>query len=1103
MSQGWIRMRVSFVSFVIIVAGLLLSSLSAAASECETVRQSIAALGTELKVAAEKRIVSAGEQIRLQWRSTAAQKPLPAYLLVAFDGAVRFEGNDFYALLPGAKGPFGITAFDNRTRAIIPYSGPEMPHSGEIVARALASGPLYIRWAVVGHDGCKEMLVPAGSGEISLDVRATGIPQIVLNRFLSADQPQQRIFSPAGDRIIEVYANHYRLVDKDGRNELANQPGSKPNFSPTGRFVGANEAEGMHILDAIDGKTVYREARALELAWEHNDSFAITSQFENGTLSILMPIHNPPLLLEGSGYCRACPGTRANMRVDLENNVAVESGYSASAIPLSGMVGVQGSAEAVIAFVKRQSPIAAFKLPQGWEFRGEPKFSHVAESSDENEENPVKKFFVEPRSLPVAPAKGDRLDAAAIIKWRGSAGKVKARPQRTILRRLRDFGLPVPESAIDATMAKFRHERLIISPDLDIDPNEAKKLKGVVRRIRKEINFAGQVFGNEEVTEGAISRCRIDDETQVHPQFQTAFRFQSADRIIWLTHYICHEGSGAYGYPSLVLFDSTSGKAWFVHLETRGLESSEGVICSVSISNCYLNASISDSGLLILSSNESRAIEIFDINSHKNMFTAYDLPRGDLLKDALISDDKKVVLQLNTDGSLAAFSADNPKKPRDKQGLGVPELLSDGQDVESDTELPNEGDLVARDPELLLEGQYIDDEIVVWTSDGQFDATAEGANFVELRLPGRPENYTFEQFSAQLKKPGLLATRLTGGSSPIETLSAPPTLIGTIQRRAEKVRVAATASSEAPLAELLIFEDGLLTKRLEAKGQSTSWNFDLDVLEGTRWLSMIALDRSGLASMPMGRDLGASPTRRVHLLSIGIDEYADPAIKDLEFAAEDARRFESAIRSDARVQVVSNAPLIDKGATRNTILQRLQETVAAAEPGDTIVLFFAGHGIAGKNNAYFLATHDTHRRNLEKSALKWSDVAEILSKSRTRIAVFLDSCHSGSASAKTFAPNDGATSSLLERVPSGIVVFSASKGREESQERNDVNGGIFTVALTNVLASQRNLYDTNHNGAIELSELYRGVKEQVSTLGPATQTPWIARNQMVGDFVLF
>ncbi|HEY2106357.1 MAG TPA: caspase family protein [Candidatus Binataceae bacterium] len=118
-----------------------------------------------------------------------------------------------------------------------------------------------------------------------------------------------------------------------------------------------------------------------------------------------------------------------------------------------------------------------------------------------------------------------------------------------------------------------------------------------------------------------------------------------------------------------------------------------------------------------------------------------------------------------------------------------------------------------------------------------------------------------------------------------------------------------------------------------------------------------------------------------------------------------------------------------------------------------------------------------------------------------QIAVFLDTCHSGNAGTEFFATNDASASALLDRVPSGILIFSASKAREVSHESAKQGGGAFTTAIVNALSEPKT--DLNHNGVIEASELYAAVKRAVVEATKGHQTPWFARNDMIGDFVPF
>lgn len=136
------------------------------------------------------------------------------------------------------------------------------------------------------------------------------------------------------------------------------------------------------------------------------------------------------------------------------------------------------------------------------------------------------------------------------------------------------------------------------------------------------------------------------------------------------------------------------------------------------------------------------------------------------------------------------------------------------------------------------------------------------------------------------------------------------------------------------------------------------------------------------------------------------------------------------------------------------------------------------------------------------TALAWDDLVAVLKNARARVVVFLDACHSGAAGTGRFATNDTAVQGLLDQIPSGLLVFSASKGRQFSEEMAQLGGGVFSNAVADVIARKRGSYDLDDNGAIEASELYAGVKRRVSELTDGRQVPWLARNKLIGDFSL-
>jgi len=140
---------------------------------------------------------------------------------------------------------------------------------------------------------------------------------------------------------------------------------------------------------------------------------------------------------------------------------------------------------------------------------------------------------------------------------------------------------------------------------------------------------------------------------------------------------------------------------------------------------------------------------------------------------------------------------------------------------------------------------------------------------------------------------------------------------------------------------------------------------------------------------------------------------------------------------------------------------------------------------------------------LEPTSLPFELVAERLRASKARVVVLLDVCHAGLADRAGIATNDDAVARLITNEGASMVVLAASKGNQISQETVTGRGGRFSVAFESILTTSRNTYDTDGNGAISISELFRGLKSKVARESAGQQTPWLSRNRLVGDIDLF
>ncbi|MEC9342982.1 MAG: caspase family protein [Pseudomonadota bacterium] len=549
-----------------------------------------------------------------------------------------------------------------------------------------------------------------------------------------------------------------------------------------------------------------------------------------------------------------------------------------------------------------------------------------------------------------------------------------------------------------------------------------------------------------------------------------AYRYELAGRNVWLTQvFIIASSNGATNASYMKLFFDGM-KADFPDTEFDNEATDTRTSCLGSLAYCKVNVAAFDDRYLVIWSAESRGLVVFDGQAGQFVLKKFDLPRGDLLHEISLTGDRNHLLQLNSDGTFFVHR------------------IAGG--------------------EIVLEGRVVDDEVVVWTPDMRFDATAEGAHFVNLRFPGQPGQYTFQQFDSRLRVAGLADKVLSGSYEPqLVEVGVPPRLDGTLDVRDERIVGTVTPESLGDLRSVRVYQDGVLTDEILALFSGEAVEIDVERLAGARWVSLVAVDEEGLVSLPVGRDLGpdGDVLAQVRLLAVGIDQYDDDRVTDLSLAKSDAVALDRNLQSlsGKTMELASHTVLSDHAATAEAVLAAARDLVARSKPGEMAVFFFAGHGVKGEDGRYYMATSATDPDNISGTALSWDALSAVLANSRARMTVFLDSCHSGAAGTDFFATNDEAAAGILKNIPSGLTVFSASKGRELSEEHPSLGGGVFTTALTRVIAGERAQHDLNGNGMIEVSELYVGVKRQVVEQTQSRQTPWLARNQMIGDFALF
>lgn len=417
------------------------------------------------------------------------------------------------------------------------------------------------------------------------------------------------------------------------------------------------------------------------------------------------------------------------------------------------------------------------------------------------------------------------------------------------------------------------------------------------------------------------------------------------------------------------------------------------------------------------------------------------------------------------------------------------------------------------DGERLVSGRWIDDELVLVTDNGYYDGTYEGAHFVHLGFVGVEQIYSLAQFESVLRRPDIISSALRGEvrDGPRPALSEPPSAAMKISQAQNGPAIDLDLRARAGLKTVRLFDDGQLMSQQTVSGHEAKLTIDPEQRPRGRWISAQSEDEKGLLSAPVSlpNPAATSDGRTLQAVLVGIDKYQEPRLR-LNYARSDALRLAAALREKrgGYYASVSVATLLDEAASSEAILKALAAAVDNARPHDTVLFSFAGHGLRADDGHYYITSSGFRSSDMTGTGLAWSKIAEIVARAKARVIVVLDSCHSGATGSEGVAANDQAADGLLKGSHAPVLVFAAAKGRQYSYEDQagrppQWGGGVFTYALVKALSGDWRKADTNGNGVLEVSEIYRAVKSTVVGATKGSQTPWLVRQDLIGDFALF
>lgn len=227
---------------------------------------------------------------------------------------------------------------------------------------------------------------------------------------------------------------------------------------------------------------------------------------------------------------------------------------------------------------------------------------------------------------------------------------------------------------------------------------------------------------------------------------------------------------------------------------------------------------------------------------------------------------------------------------------------------------------------------------------------------------------------------------------------------------------------------------------------------------------------------------------------VGVSDYQDDGIGDLQFAHRDAAAFESYLRSPAGGALTDEHlfVLINEAATRAQFGRALDWLLTESKAGDQAIIYFSGHGDVSttvSEKGFLLLWDAIPQINWDGGAMSLFDVKEPITtmsvQKDVKTILIIDACKSGKVKF-----SDPSLSGKQKEVQNKneITLFSCQPSELSHEGRHWGEGrGVFSYYLVEGLYGKA---DINADGVVNVNEIRNYVKTNVAAqIHPKQQTP--------------
>ncbi len=233
---------------------------------------------------------------------------------------------------------------------------------------------------------------------------------------------------------------------------------------------------------------------------------------------------------------------------------------------------------------------------------------------------------------------------------------------------------------------------------------------------------------------------------------------------------------------------------------------------------------------------------------------------------------------------------------------------------------------------------------------------------------------------------------------------------------------------------------------------------------------------------------------------VGISDYQNPAIPDLQFADKDATIFANYLTSkDGGGLLPANVKLlINEQATAGQFVGALYSLLEESKEGDQVIIYFSGHGdveSSTKNQPGFLLCWDAPAKvYMGGGTFGLSYLQEIIStlslQNKCMVTMVTDACRAGKLAGSSIGGAQATAASLSTQYANEVKILSCQPNEFALEGLSWGGGrGLFSYYLLNGI---QGLADKNKDETVSLSEIGRYLEDNVtSSAAPHNQTPMV------------